>query len=1013
MSREGSNFNLRRIDKVKQGSAIALMLHGEQYHHDLANLTSTRKSALCIKSALSSGALGLPEWKFWGKHLEEIPVISIGRVEQDLKPLLNLFSEEADSLGVDCIFLFAAGHGQTHSDDPRLLGKDSPPTQHSGLKISEIIAIIAGHTPKHVVALFDLCRLPTPGFDGSFSDSIKLLSGRWKGVTCVLSAPHGFPAQGGIGIDASLFARATQKTLSSNLGVCVERSVFLANLQRSLVSLYEKEKLEYTLLSSALRGDSETTIFGASPSFSPKLHLSEVKYEEKNNISKWRKIVSNREKISISRDRFLSSEKVWPLEISNHLGNWPAVSSLAGEAHHLLIVGGSGYGKTILAKLASQKIASQSGEKRLPIYLNMKLLHEIEGGLIDKLHMAAKSRKKVLQVECISEILQRYLNIWRYQFSPPATKGNIANLIGEKRIVIFLDALDELNDETLLKSMLSVVSDCCSVRIFCQPAEETIAIESIRSAALLVYQLSGVSIVAFAQNMKGEYGILETFGERQSILTCQLIGNYVRLKGRLPAGQKELSQFTLKTLESRVMEFSIKLEEVRGVDVFLVLIFMAKNLREWGGFSQFSKVSGIRAINSVLKLLKINRKGGLSDQLFLVFFRLRIVFKESQSTDIFRFENRRLQDRLIACAWLRNNLTKQEVLGLAADSLWESAVMEWLMLQSGSIGTSEIVEANPYLAANYLSDQGLRNSEEVTLISEKLLSESSRWARSAPSRSLGSLSTWVSKWLQNRFKSARDTNELITISLSLGHFDDQESTEFLIGAYEEFLLQNGERFSRIRRRILDALVGKVSVPKAQLWIRKRKLSERELARVIRSCRVSSDAELESLAALTTDRKTCPAIPAWLKYHEYLLRPKDQLLRAEVIIIASRSLVSTRTWCRSNGALLIDLCKLSELAPLLRHSLITETDQYVAGDMAYALGGIADPDAVSTLIDLYGDVLSGIWMLQAEQKGLLNDIFLGIQRAIADVELAKVFSEHISVSSLTHEERAKLKTIVKI
>lgn len=969
------------------------MLFGERYN-SLRRLTSARASADFVADALRTTGGSPLTW------LGEDPVRRIESLEGSLKPAVERAASEADQRAVDLFFLYAAGHGHYAPDGPRILAQDSSgkvPT--AGYAVREILRPLFRRRPKRVVALFDMCQ--TIGFSveappRSWIEEVRSLVPDGGSLVLVMAASVGEVAFGGAPGEPSPFARALHDYFSEE-GAWA-RSV--VNIERDLDEAMSRVAITGTQRSfpvAIIHPDLEGSVFGVHV-LRPK-RAPEVRGDEDHTTL--RRSIEERELESFARDKYVRSlDDLWPALVaeSHQFGGSDLREILHKECGTQLVTGRSGSGKTLLAKALSTDLA-RGPEGVVPIYVNAAYLKDtVFGQISEPSKLSDQSRK-----DAVRSALLDYLGAIRYH-CPTELLRPKAILDGRVRVIV--DAIDEVQDQELVRAFLGAAAEFFPVVAFAHTEDRGWIGEVLGIPA-------GYSL-PIGEHKPSAHGLPESFAGSLTPLQIQEalrhdIGDNrptpkavldLRLDELQQALSRELAKSRFKALANSMASGRSRKASPAGAFDALQEFSLLLLTRRFAG--QVPYEQAVAAMRHTLDFVGALQTTKTPKAFIDLLVRAGIM---RRAGDHLRFDHRRTQSLLVAAAWLGAQERAESISAHSPPGLWKGPIGLYATLLGSRFDWPALIRENAVLAVGAM-EESPRNPgpEQVEQLAEELLRLASRWTRGPAVGQLMRLPQLPSDWMKARYPLTPDINERVTIcSVLAGQVD------FLLHAYGTALLDDREGVEYLRRRILDALKGSLSVNQVLAWWEDHlHLSPRELIRHVRSLTVRDQSELERLQAGMRGRGLMkePIFAAYSDFHEWSVHGQKIVLSSLEMHTKAALETEGDRWRRCLAALLIIELRLTRLSDVLKSRLRQEDDDYAKGEMGFALGHVGDRD---DCLDLLGVFADHSWpeptvASDSNRQGLLNDLALGLKVAVEreSLSLADLVGYRDSISGLGYD-----------
>jgi hypothetical protein len=983
------------------------------YHTPLKSALPSATQVLRTLQEIES-AEGVPEWI---QPPEKPCPLTL---ENEVKRRLTHLAEKGFQSGSEVLLCYFVGHGYgINGGHPLIYTHASDPSIHFiGIALNDILEVISVKYSGHLILCLDICRTQHGGQriqKQNIKQTIENFRNHFKSIAILSSSVHGEFTPGGTSrFPVSPFAHTLTQILNDRSNRLTPRKDLTTLFMAQLEQFYREEKLRHALPEIEYTGEGELSL----------LAFNRFQRNVRQIIHK----IIQRESDSFLEDQFLSDvEEILPLEVEDESGNTVVAHTFLKENNNpALVVGLSGAGKTILAKKVSLLIAQEHQETRLSLYLYALKLEELE------------------EVSVI-RVFQENLVEWRYKVQG-LDEGALKKLLKEVHFIVFIDGVDELKDLGKLRQFLKGMNAYNMTPVlFCQPQNYHIYTSLLQSTSLQILKLRPLSLNQLQDvSIQDKERLKETIGEYFIPSDFQLIRKYMMAKKKVPHSQSDIEGFALsqirtliseilkekhnqyKKLEEKLSAFPDAVKEEPdtspGEQLFLIFCQLANELREKGYFQEFPEGMASFILGKILRKQLPNQEIEKTVwEILELGIDTRILRQTSGKGTPLRFYHSKNQDRFIAAWWKHTGIPQSLVTERAAQNLWESVIPEYGLLadpDAGNFSLKEIATYNPFCAALCIDKGYPATPGDISQIGNELLKKGSQWVRNRASNLLSILSTGIVDWMKNRFHHTTDVKEKITIVLALGYIGGRKNISFLHDSFTLALKEEGDQNSYFRRRILDALIGRLHMDKIEEWSEsKRDFTCREWSRFVRSARIQEKEDLDTLNKLSScfcDQDSMALIGAFLTYHQFRLEKRKihdlPLLEGQIGPILERVIKSPVKWHRCMASLLILDANLKGLSNTLHQAFLNEQDPYAKGDMAYVLGKVGTKDQIESLLDFYGTAtIKGSRKEQEIQEGLLNDVELGLKEAAKRSELTKGMIENFN---LPQDKKHRLLTVIR-
>lgn len=949
---------------------VGLFFYGERYQAaSLGELTTSAPSARRVWQALKTvdGATGAPTWV----HLPEPNVL---RGRQDFHVDFQRGVEAVRQHAPEVVLVYLVGHGFDDTSGAQWLhvADSNPDVPSTSVPCGTLMAQLADTGARHFVFVLEMCREVKANASGGVIREFwrQELRAGVESAVIISSTRSGAPSLGGSPQrPSSPFSVALATLVEDDASRLIPRASLEGHLRALLGEDHRRSKLLHTGVFVEPFGDVTGPLLAPYGVVgTPATMDLDADVADSGLVDRVARLIAERERYSFSQVAGLTAGvRPWQLHAHDGLSVVDCAEFLADNRNPAVVVGPSGAGKTILAKQVALMLAEKPSlrRRRIGMYLNSRML----SGAAD-----------ISLVEVVRENLRQ----WRYDAAGLGVgTSEVKKLLAETDLLLLIDAVDELGDPACLAKL---VNDCArsglaTPCVLCQPLDWQRVDPLLRvGAAVQSLELQPVSLETI-----GLPEAIRRFGSACTPRRARKLLEHQEALGHVPTSARELAAFEVASMADLLAK------NWRGAAAD-----PKTALRSLGHFAYEARVrTFVAQIPSDRAEIIASRVAGRDGPSLLEAAKRAEILVQKPPSRIVRFRDRQTQELLIADHWRGNPAVfdTADLLRRAGAPLWQSAIVQFALLEDSSHLVSRLAESSPGVAAECLAAGVEVPRETLERICAGLLAESTEWARSASSSALGRLPSAIRALLEERFDALgadpTQTAERVTIALALGRHVD--SAGFLRERYSRELGVEGERASYLRRRILDGLAGRVRVDTARRWLdAKPDISLREWARVVRSVRLTDLTEAAQARALTDERcegsipPPLDALHTW-REHECDGQREDDVRLPQIASSLIVSLRSTTKWHRAIGTLLLGAIRKpsSALVSELAGALLVEKDPHVQGDMAWALGQVGTEPHLAALVDIATTIDERAYALDVShlREGLLNDVVLGICRLL--------------------------------
>ena len=954
----------------------ALFLYGENYDY-LSDLSSPKISVYSLVDILNgSGSDYGPDWIL----IEDPKLIKGG---DSIIRIINNFKRSFYLNKSDIAFLYIAGHGYTG------LGRDifvcTQMTDFNdvgaGVSVVKILNILCEKKVKNIVLCLDLCREYQSNYNINycFIDEIKKISHNFSSISIIVSTVEGSVSYGGKKNEASPFALGLRKMLSDEY-VATPILYFENILNKLLENNYNESGLVYSEPEFIpIPKNNDRNIFGFYVSSRQVDGGSVLSFYEINVLVD---VIIDRERKSFKSDPFISGYKdLLPIKIYLN-GNEYGLDDIIKETNNpLIVVGDTGSGKTMLAKKSSLYLATlykTSKVNKLAIYFNAAFLNKYQN----------------VELDNGINVLCEYFKDGRYFVDIE----NIVSFFDNVKIILLVDGIEDLKNKNSLKKLLLACKEKISMNyiIFCQPFD-----------SLFVKTLLGEVIVDMALikpikriEVDGQYSdvfdrVDNEYISEMSPLELQLLKKYIYRNAIQKIVYKDMACFEYDNIKQRIerivdQQYGYNLDEqLRFKDVFVRLFSVfALYIRRAGYFIFFEYEVGKKVYNKL-----VEERGYMYvsyDKFVEVGIRANILQKKDSTV---KFVSRSLFDVLIVKEWLYLEIDSSYLAEMSRSSLWYSSIVIYSMVISKKrFPFNKILSVNPFVAVSCVSKGYVLSENQLSVLINGILKESSHWTRNEASKMLYKLPYKISGRLMQIYKKIKSYDKKTSIAIALGMWGDN-NIDFLLKEYKDLLSNDNSKASYLRRRILDILLDKYKIDRVSEWLTiKPYMKVNELARVIRSVKVENIAEIRILDDFINNKynnNELLLIKTLMLYKKQKLLisfsmpiiDNDVLLKKNLVQLLS--LKEKERMYKCLPALIIDELSMVEMCPFLYDSLKYVKDSYAIAEIIYVLFAMGSEDIIKGLsgyLEYYLKSDEFVACNAKVKKGLYNDIKQGLMRA---------------------------------